>query len=168
MNRVHLCIVAAALVVSSACKLAPGKPFTWKSTVSTEFTVSDNQQLTLFTYQFGAPFQIGASAFKGKLQITVPRAEIASVPKQMDLSFVEFQGGSHGTTPVAAYTLSAALKMKPIGSDYRVSYTFNDRSVPAFDFTPIDYLEVDLKPSGGAIGPGWQVFGAYAVVPNKS
>lgn len=167
MKRFWSRALAGVLVLSAlgGCDLAPGKPFSWKSTVNTEFIIPSGDRLNFAYYQFGEAFQIGSGTLRGKMQINVPGSVIGTVPRQIGLDFDQF--GQQGQTPITSYRLTAPLKMRPLGNGYQLTYKFTDRSVPAFNLAQFDYIRVGVQPDGGSIGKGWQVYGAYAFTPHK-
>ena len=150
-------------VVLGGCDLEAGKPFSWKSTINTEFDIPSGSRFAFGSYQFGSDFQIGSGSFTGKMQTVVPRAQVGTVPQRIGLSFQQYDSAMLNMK--ASYDLIAPLKMRPSGAGYKLTYKFNDGTFPALSFAPFDVVQMNIQPIGGTIGTGWRVVGAYTLTP---
>lgn len=153
---------AGLLTVLAGCRF--DKPFTWKSTVETEFDVPANDHFVVGAYQFGAPFELGMGTIGGKLTTRVTKAQVGTVPQSLDWTMTWYDPTR--TTVLGTYTMTAPLKMRPHGgSSYDLSYVYKPTQFAGFNIGANDYLQMELNPVGGTIGTGWKVGVGYTFKP---
>lgn len=165
-SRWSVPMVAAVLglaVLLPSCDFAPGKPFTWKSTIDTEFDIPGDADRPIGAYQFYDPFELHPGTVGLKLTTRVSKAQIGSMPQSLQWTWNHYDPTK--TTILDTYSLTAPLKMRPAGGGYGVSYTLKPQTFPGFTLGQDDYLQMNLKPIGGSLPTGLRLGVSYAYHP---
>jgi len=154
--------VVLGLLLTS-CRLTPDKPFTWKSSIDTEFDIPVDQDFPIGAYQFYQPFDLLPGKVGAKFSTRVSKLEIGSVPQSLTWTWNLYDPTK--TTILDSYSMTANLKMRPAGSGYAISYVYKPQSFPGFTIGQDDYLQMNVKPTGGTLGTGWHLGVSYSYHP---
>ena len=158
--------LCALFLLFPACRFEPGKPFTWTSTVETEFQINAGEEHALGAWQVADPFELGPGTTSLKFKYRVPSSEMALIPP--DLTWKLRVYDQTFSTMRFEYSLDLPGKMKPTGggSAYNLTYQVKKQSFPGWNLNQYDNVVYLLQPSGGAITSGKQIFGQYVYVSN--
>ncbi len=159
-------VVAAVIglaILLPSCRLTPGKPFTWKSSIDTEFDIPVDTDFAVGAYQFNEAFDLLPGKVGGKFSTHVSKAQVGSLPQSLTWTWNHYDPTR--TNLLDTYSMTANLKMRPAGVDYAISYTYKPTLFQGSSFGQNDYLQMNVKPSGGFLPTGLHLGVSYAYHP---
>lgn len=159
-------MVAAVLglgLLLVSCDFTPGKPFTWRASIDTQFDIPVDTDRPIGAYQFYDPFELGPGKVGAKFTTRVSKAQIGSMPQSLQWTWNLYDPTK--TTILDSYSMTANLKMRPAGGGYGVSYVYKPQTFPGFTIGQDDYLQMNLKPIGGSLPTGLHLGVSYSYHP---
>ncbi|HLK11012.1 MAG TPA: hypothetical protein VKW76_06495 [Candidatus Binatia bacterium] len=158
--------LAALALVLPSCRLVPGKPFTSRLAIETEFDIPADEDFAFGAYRFNEDFQLPPGTMGAKITTLVPASTIGSVPQSLRWTATWYDPTF--TTVLGTYAMTANRKMTRIGHDYRIVYDFKPSVFPGYRLSQNDSVQMSIRPIGGKISTGWNLGLSFGYRPTGS
>jgi hypothetical protein len=165
MRRIlrYAALAAAVVALGVACRFTPGKPYSWRSSIDTEFDIDDGADRQVGLWQFQDPFELSSGKVALKFSYHIPKSDAGFVPNTFTWHLRLYDETL--TTMKFQYDLSTTGKMKPGGGGYKVSFKGKDSGFTGWNVSPHDNLVWSLEPQGGSLRSGTSLGIQYTYWP---
>jgi hypothetical protein len=145
--------VVAVVTLGLGCELAPGKPFSWRSTINTQFPIGDGEDREIGYWHFADPFEFRPGAVSLKMSYRADQTQGPTSPDGLAFRFRVYDPSF--TNVKFQYDLDTAGKMKQKGCcAYNVSFKGKDGAFPGWNVEGGDNLVWSVVPTGGTLPSG--------------
>lgn len=161
--RGTMLVAMAAALMGLGCEITPGKSFTWRSTINTQFNVGDGEDRELGYWHFADSFEFNPGRVSLKLGYRADQSQGPSTPSALTWRFRVYDPTF--TNLKFTYDFDTVGKMKQRGCcSYAVSFKGRDDGFPGWNADAGDNLVWSVQPSGGMLptGVGLSVNYVYA------
>lgn len=147
------------------CRFEPGKPFSWSSTIRTQFAIGDGEDRQIGYYHFNDPFELSSGDVSLRMNYKADQAAGPLTPSALTLRLSLYD--STFSTMRFQYDLRTEGKMKQAGCcAYKVSFKGKDDGFSAWNVAAGDNLVWSVAPEGGILPNDVAIALRYTYKPN--